>query len=227
MSKLSSAQRRYLLVGQSLVPGVLNFVFNGLIGWLAFRGVNPVPIWQPGSPGIAFDSLATCTPLPALTCLAVTPSVRRHVRIGKVKPAALPSWLRSLQRPLLFRATLLGLGGLSLGGMVIACTVVAGFTSFALTSFLWFKASYTALLGACITPIIRSWPWPKPRQLCQGPKLKPVDSRRFLHSTFQTRLLRCAGQHTEEELNRGGLGYREGDRPQTTESVCSQPSIGR
>ncbi|MGD8264654.1 MAG: hypothetical protein PVF14_16475 [Desulfobacterales bacterium] len=43
--KLSSNQRKYLLLGQCLIPFVINFVLNGLIGLVMFRGVNPVPTW--------------------------------------------------------------------------------------------------------------------------------------------------------------------------------------
>ena len=42
---LSSDQRRYLLVGHRIVPFAINFLINGIIGLLVFRGVDPVPTW--------------------------------------------------------------------------------------------------------------------------------------------------------------------------------------
>jgi hypothetical protein len=156
--KLSSNQRQYLFFGQCLIPFVINFVLNGLIGLVMFRGVNPVPTW-----GAEFsagpDLIGTCFFLPAITCLIVTPIVRRHIRGGVVERTSesecLPSWLRPFRRPLAARAVLFGLAGLGLiGGLVTAVLLAAALTEFELTPFLWFKASFSAVLGGAVTPII-------------------------------------------------------------------------
>ena len=154
---LSSNQRQYLLVGQCLIPFVINFVLNGLIGLLMFRGVNPVPTWGIES-SAGPDLIGTCFFLPAITCLIVTPIVRRHVRGGMVEPTAaedLPIWLQPFRRPLATRAALFGLAGLAfIGSLVAAALLSAGPTHFGLGPFLWFKASFSAVLGGAVTPII-------------------------------------------------------------------------
>ncbi len=155
---LSSKQRQYLFVGQCLIPFVISFVLNGLIGLLMFRGVNPVPIW-----GINLsagpDLIGTCFFLPATTCVIVTPIVRHHVRGGMVEPVSaaedLPIWLQPFRRPLATRAALFGLVGLAfIGSLVAAALLSVGPTHFELRPFLWFKASFSAVLGGAITPII-------------------------------------------------------------------------
>jgi hypothetical protein len=155
---LLSSQRQYLLVGQCLMPFAINFVLNGLIGLAMFRGVDPVPTWGIES-SAGPDLIGTCFFLPAITCLIVTPIVRRHIRAGMIEPASasgfLPSWLRPFQRPLAARAVLFGVAGLALiGSLVAAVLLSAAPAQFGLTPFLWLKASFSAVLGGAVTPII-------------------------------------------------------------------------
>ena len=156
--KLSSDQRRYLLFAQCFIPFAINFVLNGLLGFLMFRGMNPVPTWGIES-SAGPDLIGTCFFLPAITCLIVTPLVRRHIRSGMVERISpsegLPGWLRPFQRPLAGRALVFGLVGLTLvgvplaGGLLSAAPAQSG-----LILFLWFKASFSAVLGGAVTPII-------------------------------------------------------------------------
>ncbi|MGD8286762.1 MAG: hypothetical protein PVG08_21775 [Desulfobacterales bacterium] len=156
--KLSSNQRRYLLFGYCLIPFVINFLLNGIIGLVTFRGINPVPTWGMVS-SAGPDLIGTCFFLPAITCLIVTPLVRRHIRRGAVERTSgsecLPSWLRPFQRPLAARAVLFGLAGLGLiGSLATAALLAAAPTQFGLTPFVWLKASFSAVLGGAVTPII-------------------------------------------------------------------------
>jgi hypothetical protein len=155
---LSSSQRQYLLIGQCLVPLAINFVLNGLIAFGMFRGLRAVPIWAMKS-SAGPDLIGTCFFLPAITCLIVTPIVRRHIRRGLVAPASwsesLPGALRLFRRALPMRALLFGLVGLGLfGSFVAAVLVIAGPASLGLTPFVWLKASFSAALGGVVTPII-------------------------------------------------------------------------
>jgi len=155
---LSSGQRRYLLVFQCMVPLAINFVLNGIIGFVVFRGVDPVPTWGIES-SAGPDLIGTCFFLPAITCLIVTPLVRGHVRSGMVerasRPEDLPAWLQPFRRSLPIRALLFGFVGIALvGGAVAAGLLSAGPGQFGLNSFLWVKASFSAALGAAVTPII-------------------------------------------------------------------------
>jgi len=158
MIDLSPKQRHYLLLGLCAVPFALNFIINGITGWGMFHGTGSVPVWGLGS-SAGPDTLGTCFFLPALTCLIVTPIVRRHVRIGTVEPIAepraLPPWLRFFLRPLAVRAFVLGLSCLSIaGGLVAVILLGGGFTEIGIVPFLWFKASFAAVLGAMVTPVI-------------------------------------------------------------------------
>jgi hypothetical protein len=152
---LSAAQRGYLLVGQVIVPAVINLVLNGAIGFATFRGTPQVPLL--GSQSIVGDTLGTCFFLPAITCLIVTPIVRGHVRKGTAEPlrGALPGWLAAFRRALLPRALALGLAGVALaGGVVLALFAALGIESLAFAPFLGFKAVFAGLLGALVTPLI-------------------------------------------------------------------------
>lgn len=155
---LSSGQRQYLLIGQCVVPMALNFVLNGIIGLLMFRGVNPVPTWGVQS-SAGPDLIGTCFFLPAITCLIVTPLVRRHIKSGMVqdisRSESLPGWLRPFQRPLPTRSLFFGLAGLASIGAVVAMGLLsAAPAQFELGHFLWFKASFSAALGGAVTPFI-------------------------------------------------------------------------
>ncbi len=152
--QLSSAQRRHLVVGQSIVPALINFVLNGAIGFAMFRSVAELPLF--GDPSIVADTLGTCFFLPAITCLIVTPIVRGRVRKGVAQPlAALPGWLAPFHRSLLQRAFALGLATVALaGGLAVLALLALGVEALAFTPFLFFKAVFAGLLGGLVTPLI-------------------------------------------------------------------------
>jgi len=145
------------LFEQGIGGAVINFVLCGGIGWLLFRGMADVPLW--GQQSVAGDTLATAFLLPFLTCLIVTPTVRRDVLKGQVAgfPTSSPyhalgQWVprRSLLRGvtagvlcvvIVVPATVLVLGEFAAAGMRFA-------------PFLAFKATFGALLGATVTPFL-------------------------------------------------------------------------
>jgi len=156
---MSSAQSRYLQE-QGIGAAVFNFVLNGLIAWLAFRGQAMVPLW--GQQSIAGDTIGTCFLLPFLTCLIATRIVRGHVRAGKV--AAL-GWTRA-SHPVLgwLPAGTLGRGavlGLVCTAVVAVLTIGAlaalGVGEMRLWPFLTFKATFAAVLAALVTPVVALW----------------------------------------------------------------------
>lgn len=152
---LSAAQRGYLLVGQVIVPAVINLVLNFALGFATFRGTPEVPLL--GSQSIVGDTLGTCFFLPAITCLIVTPIVRGHVRKGTAEPlrGALPGWLGAFRHALVPRALALGLAGVALaGGLALVLLAALGVESLAFGPFLGFKAVFAGLLGALVTPLI-------------------------------------------------------------------------
>jgi hypothetical protein len=151
---ISSEQRSYLLVGHGVVAFAINFALNGAIGWLTFRGTDPVPTWS-AQAAAGPDLVGTCLFLPAITCLIVTGIVRRHARTSLVSPLAgpLPRPLAHFRRPLASRALLFGLAGLALVGAPLGLVGWAPET-LALSPFLWSKASFSAVLGGLVTPLI-------------------------------------------------------------------------
>jgi hypothetical protein len=152
---LSAEQRRFLWIGQSLVPFGINVVLNFAIGWAMFRGVETIPFW--GESSIGADTLGTSFFLPAITCLIVTPLVRSQVKKGAA-PAftgALAGWLHPFQRPLGLRACALGLACVPLaGGLAIVLLSAFGVETLGFPSFLGFKALYSGVLAAAVTPAI-------------------------------------------------------------------------
>lgn len=153
---VSSDQRRYLLVAHCAGAFSINFALNGAIGFLAFRGVDPVPTWAVAS-AAGPDLVGTCLFLPAITCWIVTGIVRRHARSGRVTPLAgpLPRLLAPFGRPLASRALLFGVAGLALAGGPLALgLVILGPESIALSPFLWSKAAFSAVLAGLVTPLI-------------------------------------------------------------------------
>lgn len=156
--RLSSKQRQYFVVGLVVIPFAINFVTNGLLGLLMFRGVDPVPVWGIES-SAGPDLIGTCLFLPLITCLIVTPIARRHIRRGIVEPVSVgggvPRWLQPFRRPLAVRAVLFGLAGLAFAGSFVAVVLLsAGSTQFELTRFLLLKASFSAVFGGAVTPLI-------------------------------------------------------------------------
>ena len=153
--QLSAEQRRFLWIGQSLVPFAINLVLNGAIGWAMFRGMEQVPFW--GESSIGGDTLGTSFFLPAITCLIVTPLVRGQVRKGAA-PAfrgALAGWLRPFQRPLGLRACAIGAVCVPLaGGLAVVLLSALGVDALGFAPFLGWKALYAGVLAALVTPLI-------------------------------------------------------------------------
>lgn len=157
---MSTPHRRYLLVEQGLGPGIFNLVVNALIAWALFRDLAVVPFW--GQQSIAGDTFATSFLLPLLTCLIVTPTARRHVRHGKV--AAL-GWTRDSHPLLAWLPAGTGARAVVLG---VLCAAVAAplallvlraleVSALAFGRFVFFKASYAAVLALLVTPVIALW----------------------------------------------------------------------
>ena len=157
---VSPTLRRYLLLEHGVGSAIFNFVLNGVIAWLLFRGVAEVPLW--GQQSIAGDTIGTTLFLPLFTCLIVTPLVRRHLRARDLGPLGSSVMADTLLRWLpvnTFRR------GLSLGA---ACVVVVapsaigalaaiGTTGMPFWGFVAFKAAFAAGLALAVQPMIALW----------------------------------------------------------------------
>ncbi len=154
---LSAEQRRYLVREQMIAPAIFNFALNAAIAWLLFRSLSTVPLW--GASSLAVDTLVTLFLLPFLTCLIVTPQVRRARRRGVVAPLAQPRAaypaLRWLPESLTGRAAALGaLGVLAGAPLLIGGLVVAGVESLSPGYTVLLKGVYTALLSCAVNPLV-------------------------------------------------------------------------
>jgi hypothetical protein len=151
MTRLSSAQRRYLVFEQGLGSIFVNLGLNAGIAWALFGGVGSVPLW--GAQSIAGDTIGTCLLLPLLTTLIVSALTHRAIRTGRLdalSAVSLPLAGRPLARGVVLSLASVALvAPLAIGGFVLARTPELSFGDFVL-----FKATFAALLGLPITPLV-------------------------------------------------------------------------
>ena len=157
---MSPTHRRYLLLEQGIGSAVFNFAINAVIAWLMFRTADEVPLW--GRQSIAADTIGTSLILPLMTCLIVTPVVRRHVRAGKV---AWLGWTRESHAPLgwlprgtFARALVIGLVCMAaLSPLTLLVVTWLHVESLSLSRFVLFKATFAALEALVVTPLVALW----------------------------------------------------------------------
>lgn len=149
---------RFLVVDQGLVPGIFNFFINGGIAWWLNQHLEFMPLW--GKTSIGVDTLATALLLPLITCLIVSPLIARKVKNGSLAPLELPILTNAnLPAHSSFLRGLLA-GAIGVVGFAIPVLVLWNFfgpQQLALHDFLWFKASFAAVLGALISALIAWW----------------------------------------------------------------------
>ncbi len=157
---MSPDHRKYLVLEQGVGAGVVNFVLNAIIAWAMFRGSESVPLF--GQQSIAGDTIGTTFMLPLLTCLIVTPLARQQIRNGRF--AAL-GWSADSHPTLAWVPTRTFWRGLAIA---LVCTMAVAplsiwalntvhLTAMSFWSFVTFKATFAALLGAVVTPFIALW----------------------------------------------------------------------
>jgi hypothetical protein len=157
---MSPDHLRFLLLEQGIGAAVFNFVLNGGIAWLLFRGLERVPLY--GQQSIAGDTVATCFFLPFVTALIVTPLVRRRITAGTL--AAL-GWTRESHPVLAWlpggtakRALVLGIGcALLIGPISVWALGRLEIIDLSFWSFVAFKAAFAAGLAFLVTPVISLW----------------------------------------------------------------------
>ncbi len=157
---MQSHHLRFLVLEQGIGSAVINFLLNGAIAWLLFRGLEQVPLW--GQQSIAGDTIGTCFFLPFITTLIVTPLARGRVRTGSL--TALP-WTRDTHAPLRWlppgtvkRGLVLGIAtAVLIGPLSVALLQWANVQELSFWRFVWFKAAFAAVLALIVTPIISIW----------------------------------------------------------------------
>lgn len=159
---ISAQHKKFLFVDQCLMPGVFNFLINGLIAWFIFRSMQSTQLWGEGSFG--GDLLITAILLPALTCLIVSPIIVAQVKKGKIEP--LPGSYKSqtgmANRSSIIRAVVLGILGVIFAALPIVFLlhlILQQTNSVALAGvdYALFKAIWAALMAMLVTPVIAWW----------------------------------------------------------------------
>jgi hypothetical protein len=154
---LNAAQRTFIVNEQTIVPAVFNLALNAGLGWVVFKKLEQVPLW--GDPSIAGDLVGTLFFLPFLTCLIVTPLVKRAARTGKVEwlsiaPGEHPV-LRLFPRSVWLRALLVGLGSVVLFGVpLLGLLALLGVEGWSVGMMVSAKGIYAALIAALVTPYL-------------------------------------------------------------------------
>lgn len=152
---LSTAHRN-LLIGQAIGSVALNVPLNGGAAWATFPPVASLPVWAKGN-CVAGDTIGTSFFLPLVTCLVLTPIVRRLVRGGTTEGlprAALPGLVRFWPANMVGRGALVGLGcALTIALLTLGLVSAAGVTEMTRGQVALYKAVYTAVLGVIVTPL--------------------------------------------------------------------------
>ncbi len=154
-SAVSAAHRRYLFVEQGIGAGVVNFLLNYAIAWAMFRGMAEVPVW--GQQSVVGDLLGTGFVLPFVTTLLVTPLARQRVHSGALSALVRTTHpvLGRVPHGTVRRGVFFGVVcALVLAPFVLATFGMLGLGEMTLGRFLWFKASFAAVFGALVTPVI-------------------------------------------------------------------------
>lgn len=149
-------RRRYILIRQGCTSAAFNLALNGVIGWLAFYAVQPVPLW--GRASIVADLAGMAWALPFGTCFAATLQVHRDLRsgiidgmpLGRMRPAA----LGRLPRTVLARSVVCGLAGLLTVPPVVALLLALRVDELPLSLFVAWKALLAMGLALLFTPPI-------------------------------------------------------------------------
>jgi hypothetical protein len=156
MTILLGEHHRRLLLGQAAGGLVLNFFLNGGAAWATFPPLDELPLWARGN-AVAGDTIGTSFFLPLMTCLILTPIVRRALRDGAmpgIDRGQLPGALRFWPANFVGRGALVGLiCALTIALATLALLTAAGVEAMTRGQVTVYKAVYTAVLGAIVTPL--------------------------------------------------------------------------
>lgn len=152
-----SPDHRKVLGTQAVGGLVLNALLNGATAWVGFPLVTSLPLWSRGN-CVAADTIGTSFFLPLTTCLIITPISRRAARRDPavtIPRDDLPWATRWLPANMVARGALVGLiSALSAAPIALGLLTAAGVVGMTRAEDVMFKAVYTAILGAIVTPLL-------------------------------------------------------------------------
>lgn len=156
-NSLNGHHKRFLIIEQSMVPGIFNGAINGWFAWYLLNELPHIALW--GQPSIGIDVIATLFLLSAITCLLVTPLVKRITRNRanlktNQKRHRIPV-LSLLPDGLWARSGIIGIGSVAIfAPIIIGGAALFGTMPMAVDSYICYKIFYTAILSATIGPVI-------------------------------------------------------------------------
>jgi hypothetical protein len=157
---LSEDQRRWLLVHQSLIPGLINLVINAAIAWGLMHQHAQLSLW--GEAAVGPDILITGFLLPFIICLINSRVIPTGVRNGKIprldaSGLADSGWPR--RSPMARSLWLGGLGVVLAAVPMVALLQLGAVSSIPLWTFVGLKGICAGLLAAVVSPVAAYWAW--------------------------------------------------------------------
>jgi hypothetical protein len=148
---------QYLLIDLVIGTAITNFVINIAVGYGLFRTMSTIPLW--GSQSIAGDTIGTAFLLPLIFTPIITMMTHKKIQKGTL-PAS--NWRRSshallgkLPQKTWGRALIFGLLFLAISASItILLLKVLNITEMNLWPFIFFKASFSAVLAVLVAPIV-------------------------------------------------------------------------
>jgi hypothetical protein len=154
-----SPRERVYLFGQSCVgAAIANAAINYGLGLAATRGFATFPLWR--VPGVAADLVGTAFGVTFGTCVFMAIQIPWDLRRGKIAPiASLPTQLSAVvarfPRGTLRRGFSLGLLSVPVFALpVVVALALVGAPGMESARFVGLKASFAALEGAVVTPLL-------------------------------------------------------------------------
>lgn len=144
------------IVGQQVVPALINAGLNGAIAWAQHAKTPVLGLWDNNA--YAIDLLATGFLLPAISWLILRPLLRSQQAKGKAPslvgchvPRLLPWMSSSLWRGSL-TAGLIGM--LAVGCTAVIAAMALGSPEFTGQHYAWLKAGYAGVLTVVMQPLM-------------------------------------------------------------------------
>lgn len=154
---LAVQTRRYFISQTVIGAAIVNALINAAFGWLAMLKLPSLPLW--GAPSVFVDTVLTAFGVAFGTVLVVTFQARKDMFAGKAMPqdptGVLGRVVYGLPEGLLARGVWLGIACIVLFVPIpifwLAATDVVTLPA---DGFIAFKAGFSAVVGACVTPLI-------------------------------------------------------------------------
>lgn len=132
---------------------LMNIFFNGLMGWLIFEPAKVLTLWQENI--FAIDLIATTAFLVFFTRLFVFRACCRILHSNSRNFSTIEKSLKGFPPSPFLGAVMLSMAiALFVSAIVIGSLMLIGVDTMTLTAYISFKAVYTGVLSAILTPLV-------------------------------------------------------------------------